>query len=307
MKTKLFAPAEIQGIVPPLVTPFTEQGELDEASLRETVRFMIGQGVHGLVAGGSSGEGYTLETDELRRIVEITAEEAQGRIPVVAGVIANSTRDAIRKSRALEGLAVSALQVTPAHYIYKSDDESMLRHFRELTEAVATPVLVYNVIPWNYLSPALLLRTMREVPGVVGVKQSAGDLKALADLLIGARPEDRIFAAVDSLLYPCMALGAHGVISMLTSAVPGACMDLWNAVQRGDHAFALDLHNRLLRLWNAIYADNRVALAKYTLSLQGVPTGHTLRPIPAPTAQQQAAIRKALADVVPQAPLLKAA
>jgi 4-hydroxy-tetrahydrodipicolinate synthase len=307
MKKAIFAPADIQGIVPPLVTPFTEQGELDEAGLRATARFMIGQRVHGLVAGGSSGEGYTLETDELRRIVEITAEEANGQIPVVAGVIANSTRDAIRKARALEGLGVSALQITPAHYIYKSDDEAMLRHFREITEAVDVPVLIYNVIPWNYLSPALLLRAMREVPGVVGVKQSAGDLKSLADLLIGARPQDRIFAAVDSLLYPCMALGAHGVISMLTSAVPGACMDLWDAVKRGDHTYALDLHNRLLRLWNAIYADNRVALAKYTLALQGVPTGHTLRPIAPPTAAQQDAIRKALADVIPQAPMLKAA
>jgi 4-hydroxy-tetrahydrodipicolinate synthase len=304
---KIFQPAEITGIVPPLVTPFDEQGEIDEAALRATARFMIGEGVHGLVAGGSSGEGYTLETDELRRIVEITCEEAAGRIPVVAGVIANSTRDAIRKSRALEGLGVSALQVTPGHYIYKSDEDSMIRHFRELAEAVATPVLIYNVIPWNYLSPALLLRIMREVPGVVGVKQSAGDLKALADLLIAARPEDRIYAAVDSLLYPCMALGAHGVISMLTSAVPGATLDLWNAVKRGDHACALDLHNRLLRLWNAMYADNRVALCKYVLSLQGVPTGHTLRPIPAPSAQQQAALRKALADVVPEAPMLKAA
>jgi 4-hydroxy-tetrahydrodipicolinate synthase len=307
MSHKTFTPAEIQGIVPPLVTPFNAEGAVDEAALRDTTRFMMSQGVHGLVVGGSSGEGYTLATDELRRITEVVAEEVNGSMPLVAGVIANSTRDAIAKSKALQGLGVSALQVTPAHYIYKSDDDSMLRHFREITEAVETPVLIYNVIPWNYMTPALLLRIMRDVPNVVGVKQSAGDLKSLADLLIACRPQDRIFAAVDSLLYPCMALGAHGVISMLTSAVPGACMDLWNAVQRGDHAFALDLHNRLLRLWNAIYADNRVALAKYTLSLQGVPTGHTLRPIPPATEQQQAGIRKALADIVPETAILKAA
>jgi 4-hydroxy-tetrahydrodipicolinate synthase len=301
MNCKIFTPAEIRGIVPPLVTPFDSEGEVDEAALRVAARFMMGHGVHGLVVGGSSGEGYTLSTDELRRMTEVVADELSGAIPLVVGIIANSTRDAIRKAKALQGLGVSALQITPAHYIYKSDDESMLRHFREISEAVETPVLIYNVISWNYLTPALLLRIMREVPNVVGVKQSAGDLKALADLLNACGPQDRIYAAVDSLLYPCMALGAHGVISMLTSAVPGACIDLWNAVQRGDHAFALDLHNRLLRLWNAIYADNRVALAKYTLSLQGVPTGHTLRPIPPASAQQQSAIRKALADIVPAA------
>jgi len=296
--TKKFLPADIQGIIPPLVTPFTANGEIDEEAFADGVRFMLRQGVHGLVVGGSSGEGYTLRTDELQRLATIASREIQGRIPLVAGIIANSTRDAIHRVQALEGLDIAALQVTPAHYIYKSDEDSMLRHFREITTAADIPVLIYNVIPWNYLSPALILHIMREVPGVVGVKQSSGDLKALADLLVGANPQDRIFAAVDSLLYPCMALGAHGAISMLTSAVPGACLDLWNAVRKGDHPYALDLHNRLLLLWNALYADNRVALAKYTLSLQGVPTGHTLRPIPPATPRQQEAIRNALANVL---------
>ncbi|WP_439589398.1 dihydrodipicolinate synthase family protein [Hydrogenophaga sp.] len=293
-----FTPSQIQGIIPPLVTPFNAQGGIDDAALRETARFMIGQGVHGLVVGGSSGEGYTLETDELQRSVEIAMEEAAGRIPVIAGVIANSTRDAIRRVEAVKATGICALQVTPVHYIYKTDEDSTRRHFEEISETTDIPILIYNVIPWNYLSPAQLLRLMRDVPGVVGVKQSAGDLKALADLMIGARPEDRIYAAVDSLLYPCVALGAHGLISMLTSAVPAACVRLWDAVHTGDHGYALALHNRLLALWNAIYADNRVALCKYTLALQGVPTGHTLRPTPEASPSQQAAIKAALAPVL---------
>lgn len=303
----IFKPAQIQGIVPPLVTPFTADGKLDEPALRGTIRFMLGQGVHGLVAGGSSGEGYTLRTDELVRITEIAAEEIDGKVPLIAGVIANSTRDAIAKTKAVEGLGISALQITPAHYIYKSDDESMLRHFSEIAGATDVPILVYNVIPWNYLSPNLILRAMHEIPGVVGVKQSAGDLKALADLMIGARPDDRIFAAVDSLLYPCITLGAHGIISILTTAVPGAVLQLWDLVKRGDHTAALDLHERLLHLWNAIYADNRVATTKYTLALQGAPTGHTLRPVAAVTPKQEVAIREALERIVPKEQLRKAA
>jgi len=303
----LFKPEQIQGIVPPLVTPFTTDDKLDESALRGTIRFMLDQGVHGLVAGGSSGEGYTLSADELARITEIAAEEIDGKVPLIAGVIANSTRDAIIKTKAVERLGISALQVTPAHYIYKTDDESMLRHFREIAGETSVPILIYNVIPWNYLSPGLLLRAMDEIPGVAGVKQSAGDLKALADLMIGAKPGNRIFAAVDSLLYPCMALGAHGIISILTTAVPGAVLQLWNLVKRGDHAAALDLHERLLRLWNAIYADNRVATTKYTLALQGAPTGHTLRPVAAVTPKQQAAIREALERIVPKEQLQKAA
>ena len=301
--SKLFSPDQIQGIVPPLVTPFAADGSLDEQALRQTTRFMLDQGVHGLVVGGSSGEGYTLGVDELRRITEIAAEEIDGRVPLVAGVIANSTRDAIVKAKAVSPLGVSALQVTPAHYIYKTDEASMLRHFREIADETDVPILIYNVIPWNYLTPSLLLRIMREVPGVAGVKQSAGDLKALADLLVDARPSDRIFAAVDALLYPCIALGAHGVISILTTAVPSALVQLWDAVRRGDHAFGRDMHARLLRLWNALYADNRVATTKYALWLQGAPTGHTLRPVAAVTPAQKAAIREALAGVLPQARL----
>jgi 4-hydroxy-tetrahydrodipicolinate synthase len=210
-------------------------------------------------------------------------------------VIANSTRAAIAKAKAVSGLGVSALQVTPVHYIYKTDDESMIRHFREIHEACGIPIIVYNVVPWNYLSPGLLLRMMREVPGVFGVKQSAGDLKQLADLMLGAAPGNRIYGAVDSLLYPCIALGAHGLISMLTSAAPRQCIELWQAVKRGDHARALLLHQRLLALWNAIYSDNRIATFKYALQTQGLEVGVCRRPTLPATPDQKARVDSAMA------------
>lgn len=296
--TKVFRPEELFGILPPLVTPFTADEEVNEAALRTEARYMMGQGVHGLVGGGSAGEGFTLLVDELRRIVAVIAEEAAGRLPVIAGIITNSTRDAIARARAVADLGVSALQITPVHYICKSDDEAMVRHFRAIHEAVGIPILVYNVVPWNYLSPALLLRMMKDVPGVVGVKQSAGDMKLLADLLLHARPQDRIFAALDALVYPTLALGSHGVISQILAAIPGPCVELWNAVQAKDHTRALELHRKMLVLWNAIAGDNRLAVTKYTLSLQGVPTGNPRAPLtPASPAQRQAAER-ALADLI---------
>jgi 4-hydroxy-tetrahydrodipicolinate synthase len=295
--SKIVSPADLVGILPPMVTPLTADEDIDVPALRAATRFMLDQGVHGLVVGGSSGEGFNLEIDELRRLTAETADEIGGRVPLVAGVIANSTRGAIARARAVADLGVSALQATPVHYIYKSDEEAMIRHFRDLYEAAGIPIIVYNVIPWNYLSPKLLLRMMREVPGVIGVKQSAGDLKMLADLLIGARPQDRIYAAIDALLYPSMALGSHGVISMLTSLAPRQCMALWDAVKAGDNEQALVLHRKLLRLWNAVFADNRIATAKYALSLQGVPVGVCRRPTVPATSAQQAAIRDAMADL----------
>ena len=155
-------------------------------------------------------------------------------------------------------------------------------------------MIIYNVVPWSYLAPDLLLRIMREVPGVIGVKQSAGDLKLVADLLLGARADDLIFSAVDALLYPSFALGARGTIAALPSAAPGPCVALWDAVQRGDHGQAQDLHRRLLRVWNAMVGDNLPACVKHAQTLQGCPAGRPRAPMPAASAAQQRAIEAAL-------------
>lgn len=285
---------KIGGIVPPATTPFTADGAIDFAAARAEVRWLLGQGVHGLAIGGSTGEGHTLDVDEFRRLIAETVEEVGGKVPVIAGIIVDSTRDAIRRGNAVKDLGVAALQVTPVHYLFRPDDDAMLAHFRTLAEAVGLPVIIYNVVPWSYLSPALLCRIMREVPGVIGVKQSAGDLKLVADLLVMAEPQDLILSAVDALLYPAFALGAHGSIAAILTAAPQSCVQLWNAVKEGDHARARDLHRRLLALWNALVGDNLPAATKFAQTLQGCPGMFPRAPMPVAGAEQQAAIRAAL-------------
>jgi 4-hydroxy-tetrahydrodipicolinate synthase len=282
------------GIIPPMTTPFDADGEIDEAATRAQVRWLLDRGVHGIAAGGSTGEGHTLDADELKRLVATVVEEVDSRVPVIAGIIVDSTRDAIRRGNALADLGVAALQVTPVHYLFRPDDEAMLGHFRAICEATGQPVIIYNVVPWSYLAPGLLLHIMREVPGVIGVKQSAGDLKLVADLLLGARPEDHVFSAVDALLYPSFVLGAHGTIAALPTAAPGPCVALWDAVQRDDHAIAHDLHRRLLRLWNALVGDNLPACVKHAQMVQGCPVGRPRAPMPAASPDQQRAIEAAL-------------
>jgi 4-hydroxy-tetrahydrodipicolinate synthase len=286
--------AKLYGVLPPMTTPFDSDGEIEVAAIRKQVRFLLEQGAHGLVPGGSTGEGHTFETDELRRVVATVTEEAAGRVPVIAGVIVDSTRQAINKVRAIGDLGVAALQVTPVHYLFRPDDEHMLKHFRAITEATGIPIIIYNVIPWSYLSPELLVRIMTEVPGVIGVKQSAGDLKLLADLMITAPQDKLIFGAIDALLYPSFALGAHGAISALLSAVPGTVVQLWNAVQAGDHRLARQIHEKLLVLWNGVSAPNMCSCIKYVQELQGCPSLSPRAPMPPASAEQKAAIRAAL-------------
>ena len=286
--------SKLFGIIPPTATPFTADGEIDVAAARRQVNWLIGQGVHGLATGGSTGEGHTLDVDEFRRLMAETSQEVAGRVPLVAGIIVDSTRDAIRRGKAVADLGVAALQVTPVHYLFRPTDDAMVAHFKALTEETGLPVIIYNVIPWSYLSPALLCRIMRDVPGVIGVKQSAGDLKLVADLMTMIQPGNLIFSAVDALLYPSFTLGAHGSIAAILTAAPRACVDLWDAVKAGDHARALSLHTRLLALWNAMVGDNLPACTKFAQSLQGCPGGLPRAPMPPANEAQQAAIRTAL-------------
>lgn len=290
--------ADLTGIIPPIVTPFTADGEVDEQAFRGVVRFMVKKKVHGICVGGSSGEGHTYSAEEFKRLNEIAVEEVKGAIPVIAGIIVNSTRDAIARARSIAHLPMAGLQVTPVHYVFKPDEDATYKHFKALTESTKFPVIIYNVVPWNYLSPALLVRIMKDMPGVIGVKQSAGDLKLMADLLINLPAGKKVYSAVDALLYPSFALGAHGTIAANPAAVPGVCVNLWNAVQAGDHAKARKIHESLLRFWNSISADNLPANIKHALSLQGCPTGLPRMPMPATTEQQAANIRRELDQVL---------
>ena len=178
----------LKGIIPPMTTAFDERGEIDEGAIRAQVNWMVDQAVHGLAVGGSTGEGHALDRDEFFRLIEIVTDEAAGRLPIIAGIIVDSTREAIRRGRMIRDLGVAALQVTPVHYLFRPTDEAMTDHFRALAGETGQPVIIYNVVPWTYLSPDLLCRIMTEVPDVIGVKQSAGDMKLLADLLLQPPP-----------------------------------------------------------------------------------------------------------------------
>ena len=272
-----------------MVTPFRADGSIDEAALRAETRYLVETaGVHGLAVCGSTGEGHTLSTDETRQVTAAVVEQAGGRVPVITGIIANSTEAVIERGKAVADLGVTALQVTPVHYLFRPDDDAMVRHFAAIANGTQLPIMIYNVVPWTYLSPELLTRIIDEVDGVVGVKQSAGDMKLLADLLIMAGDRARIMSAVDALLYPSFTLGAVGAIAAILTAVPSHCVQLWHAVQQGDHAQARQLHEQLLPIWNAIFADNLPANTRYCMALQGREGGVPRPPMPATSAAQKA-------------------
>jgi 4-hydroxy-tetrahydrodipicolinate synthase len=289
--------SDLKGIIAPFTTPFTESGAIDLALVPAQVEWLIENGVHGLAAGGSTGEGHALNRDEYHDLMAKTAEAVGGRVPLVAGIIANSTAEVAIRGKSVKKLGVAALQITPPSYLFKPDDNAMVRHFKEIHAECSLPILIYNVVPWCYLSPDLLLRIMDEVPGVLGVKQSAGDMKLFADLVRRARPENLIFSAVDAMLYSSYMLGAPGSIAAILTAAPGPSVRLWDAVIDQDWETARDLHERLMPVWDAIGVDNMPSLCKYAQQLQGVNAGYARRPTSPATDEQKRQVLFALENL----------
>ncbi|MFL6663056.1 MAG: dihydrodipicolinate synthase family protein [Rhizobacter sp.] len=284
----------LTGVLPPITLPFDVEGNLVKGALREQIDFIIRQGARAVVAGGSTGEGHTLTDAEYEAVMREAYEATAGRVPFVAGLIVQSTRDAIERVKRLKGLDIAALQVTPVHYLFKPDADATVEHFRAIHDATGIPVIIYNVIPWNYLSVDLMLRIMEEVPGVVGMKQSGGDLKSVSDLLLRCKPESLVLSGVDALLYPGFCLGMHGAITALTSAVPGVIVRLQKAVQDNRHAEARDIHFKLNALWNSLNHDNLPACVKYIQHVQGLRMFEPRAPMMRVTDEQKVAIRQAL-------------
>jgi 4-hydroxy-tetrahydrodipicolinate synthase len=288
----------LTGILPPLTMPFDRRGNLVPEGLKPQVDFMVGHGVRAVVAGGSTGEGHTLSREEFLAAMNACHEAVAGRVPLVVGLIVNSTMEAIARTRLLSHLDVAALQVTPVHYLFKPGREATIEHFRAIHEETGIPVVIYNVVPWNYLSVDDMLAIMEAVPGVVGMKQSGGDLKSVSDLLLRSRTENLVLTGVDALLYGAFSIGCHGAISALTAALPQVTGRLYDAVADGDHDTARDIHFKLNALWNVLRHDNLPACVKYIQHRQGLPMYGPRPPMEPVSEAQKAAIDEQLAPLL---------
>lgn len=288
----------LTGILPPITMPFDGAGRLVPEGLKPQIDFMVESGVSAVVAGGSTGEGHTLSPEEFATAMNACCEAVAGRVPFVVGLIVNSTLEAIERTKMLSHLDIAALQVTPVHYLFKPGREATIEHFRTIHEETGKPILIYNVIPWNYLSVEDMLTIMDEVPGVVGMKQSGGDLKSVSDLLLESKPDNLVLTGVDALLYGAFAIGCHGAISALTSALPGVTVRLYNAVREGDHGTGRDIHFKLNALWNVLRHDNLPACVKYIQHRQGLPMYGPRPPMEPVSEAQKAAIDDKLAPLL---------
>jgi len=153
----------IRGIIPPMVTPFREDDSVDIEAFRGEVDHLIELGVHGLAVGGSTGEGHTLSDEESLELTRAAIDVSAGRVPIIAGIIVDSTQQAVKRGKALKGLDVAALQITPVHYLFTPDEHAMYDFYSGIASEVGIPIIIYNVVPWAYATPSLLTKRISEI------------------------------------------------------------------------------------------------------------------------------------------------
>lgn len=287
---------ELTGVIPPLVTPFDADENIDTDALRAEVRLHLAAGVHGICVTGSTGDGQMLSVEQSVAVASTAVDEAGGAVPVIAGIIRDSTAEVVRYGLALKETGVVALQVTPVHYLFQPDEERTVEYYRRITEATGMPVVIYNVIPYALIPASTVYRVIQEVELVIGVKQSGGNVHALADLLKAAPTEGAVLTAVDDLLYPAYLLGAAGAISATLTVVPTLCVAQWDAVAAGDHKTAIDIHNRLLPVWRSIDGPNMTMRIRAAIGMQGQDGGFGAHPLTPVSDAERAGIRAALTE-----------
>ena len=253
-----------------LITPFAADGSLDESALRRLVRRQVEDGIHFLVPGGTTGESPTLTTGEHLRLVEITLEEAAGRVPVVAGCGGYNTAGIVRLAKDLQALGTQGLlSVTP--YYNKPTPDGLFRHYSALADASDLPIVVYNVPGRTCcnIKPDLLSR-LAGLANIVAVKEASGDIGQMARVCQAVPEGFSVLSGDDSVTLPLMALGGVGVISVVSNEVPGEMARLCDLALAGDFDGARAIHRRYLALMEANFCETSPGPVKVAMELMGL-------------------------------------
>ena len=262
--------APFQGSFVALVTPF-RNGKLDEAKVRELVELHASHGTDGIVPCGTTGESPTLSHDEHKRVVEVVIEAARGRLKVVAGTGSNSTAEAIDLTRHAERAgAAGALVVNP--YYNKPTQDGLYRHFRAVAETVAIPILVYNIQSRTAVNveTGTLERLVRDVKNVLGVKEASGSLDQMSQVIAACGPDFSVLSGDDNITLPLLAIGGHGVVSVIANILPRETAEMVHAALEGDWKRARDLHYRLFPLARAAFLETNPIPIKEAMAMAGM-------------------------------------
>jgi 4-hydroxy-tetrahydrodipicolinate synthase len=287
------AKTSFRGSFTALVTPFSN-GSLDEKAFRSLVDWQIGEGTNGLVPVGTTGESPTLSHAEHHRVVEWCVDQANGRVPVVAGTGSNSTREAIELSQHAEKAGADAVLVVKPYY-NKPTQEGMYQHFKAINDAIGIPIIIYNIPARSVIDMSVDTMTrLFELENIAGVKDATANVLRVSQQRAAMGEGFNQLSGEDGTCIGFMAHGGHGCISVTANVAPRLCSEFQEACLKNDFAAALKLQDKLLPLHIALFIETNPAPAKYALSVLGK-CAETVRLPMVPLADKtKAAVRDAM-------------
>jgi 4-hydroxy-tetrahydrodipicolinate synthase len=253
-----------------IVTPFQQDQSLDEPTLRALVQRQIRQGIDFLVPCGTTGESPTLTHQEHLRVVEITLEEAKGKVPVIGGAGGYNTAEVIALSKELEAMGVDGLlSVTP--YYNRPTQEGLYQHYAAIAAAVKTPIVIYSVAGRTGVNvePATLKR-LAAFDNIVAVKEASGNISQMAKVIQEVPDSFHVLSGDDAITIPLTALGGKGIISVVSNQIPGEMTELARKAREGDYAGARALQRQWLPLMDANFVESNPIPVKYLMAKMGL-------------------------------------
>ena len=272
---------EVKGIIPPLTTPFTVNGNVYEAGLRRLVEFQVEKGVHGLFICGTYGSGPIMTTEQRKKVHEIVVDQTKGRITVIAHVGTTSTAQSIELARQAEAVGADYVaSVSP--YYHRHDERAVVQYFRALAKAVDLPVYVYNNPKASgvTITPSFL-HHLAEV-GIRGIKDSGFSFIELTHFMLALedKPDFRFIVGTEALVLPALLVGAKGCVSGLANAFPELMVKLWDVFQAGQYKEAARLQMQVNRARQILHIPTSTNAACYAiLKERGIDVGHPKLPI----------------------------
>jgi 4-hydroxy-tetrahydrodipicolinate synthase len=273
---------EIMGAYTVLVTPFNQQGQLDEEGLRKNIRFQLANAIDGLVALGTTGEDPTLTHSEKEQILKIARQETLGKCHLMVGTGSFSTQETIENTlEAQNARANSVLVIVP--YYNRPTQEGFYRHFSSLAKAVKIPIVIYNnPIRTGQNLQTDTLKRLAAIDNIVGVKEASGSIVQMMEVIENIhpfRPDFSVMSGDDAFTYPLITLGGHGIYSILGNLFPQQMKNLCDTALNGDYESAREMHYQLLPYMRGMFIETNPIPIKAALNLSGHAAGPCRLPL----------------------------
>ena len=289
---------QIYGCGTALVTPFLADGSLDEKGLRRLVEWQIDNGIDFLVPCGTTGETPALSHDEWRKVIEITVQVGNGRVPIVAGATSNSTSEAVSKAREVAAINGVDAILTASPYYNKPTQEGQYQHFKAIAAAVDKPLILYNVPGRTAanIEPATLGR-LAKISNIIGVKEASGNIGQIAEVFNHVPESFLVFSGDDAITLPVISLGGVGIISVASNEIPRKMAEMTRAALSNDWKKARTMLRRYLPLMQANFLESNPMPVKAVLAIMGMIGEHYRLPMVPVKPETRAKLENIVAEL----------